>query len=58
MKIMVTMMVAVVMIMAIVVTSNIYVNNSYNVPNTVISALCIQSSHQFYETGTIIIAIL
>lgn len=55
---MVTVMVAVVMVMAVVVTSNIYVNNSYNVLTTVISALCIQSSHQFYETGTIIIAVL
>lgn len=55
---MVTMIVAVVMVMAVVVTSNIYVNNSYNVPTTVISALCIQSSHQFYEVGTVIIAIL
>lgn len=55
---MVTMVVAVVVVMAIVVASNIYVNSSYNMPSTVLSALSIQSSQQIYEVDIIIIAIL
>lgn len=52
------MMVAVVVIMVVVVASNVYVNSAYNVPSTILSALCTQPSHQLYEEGAIIIVIL
>lgn len=55
---MVTMVVAVVVVMVVVAASNICGSSAYNVPGTVPSALSIQSSHQLYEVGTTITAVL
>lgn len=52
------MMVAVVVVMVVVVASNVYVNNAYNVPSTIPSALCTQPSHKLCEEGAIIIVTL